>query len=202
MKMAGIENFFVRSALRVYIQRKFEAPKVLSNLNLGKDSRCIEIGCGKGAGTLLINRYVNCKQVIGIDIDPDMIKAAKRYIFHPPRWAKSIRTDNIEFVCEDATSLSFADNYFDVAFLFGVLDHILGWQKAISEIYRVLKAGGIFSFEDFLYNAPLFSRFPGHVPISKGKLKESLEKAGFSVQSFETTKFLPRCFVRAVKSRT
>ena len=46
MKMARIEKFFVRSALRVYLQRKFEAPRVLSNLNIGQGSVYLEIGCG------------------------------------------------------------------------------------------------------------------------------------------------------------
>ena len=147
MKMTRIEKFFVRSALRVYFQRKFEAPKVLSNLNLGEGNACIEIGCGHGAGTLLINQYIGCSRRVGVDIDPDMIEAARRYISRPPRWARNIRTDNIEFVYEDTTKLSFADGYFDAAFLFGVLDHITEWQKGVSEVFRVLKAGGIFSFE-------------------------------------------------------
>ncbi len=78
MKMTGIEKFLVRSALRVYFQRKFEAPRVLSHLNIGEESVCLEIGCGHGAGALLINQYIGCKRLVGVDIDPDMIRAAKR----------------------------------------------------------------------------------------------------------------------------
>ncbi len=146
MKMTRIEKFFIRSALRVYFQRRFEAPRVLSNLNIGEGSVCLEIGCGHGAGALLINQYIDCKHIVGVDIDPDMIEAAKRYISRPPRWAKKVRTDNIEFICQDATKLSFPDGYFDAAFLFAALDHITEWRKVISEVFRVLKMGGIFSF--------------------------------------------------------
>ena len=198
MKMTGIEKFFVRSALRVYLQRKFEAPKVLSNLNLSEGSICLEIGCGHGAGTLLINQYLSCKLIVGVDIDPDMIKAAKRYISHPPRWAKNIRTDNIEFICQDATKLSFPDRCFDAAFLFGVLDHITEWQKTVPEIFRILKVGGIFSFEEFLLGESSRNRY-GHVAIGEAELKDILERSGFSIQGFEMMKRLPRCFVRAVK---
>lgn len=199
MKMTGIEKLLIRSALRVYFQRKFEAPKVLSNLDIGKESACLEIGCGHGAGTLLISQYIGCNHIIGVDIDPDMIVAAKKYISRPPGWARNIRTDNIEFSCQDATKLSFPDDYFDAAFLFGVLDHITEWRKAVSEVFRVLKTGGIFSFEDFLLGESSNNHY-GHVFIGEAWLKDALESSGFSIQSFETTKRLRRCLVRAVKS--
>ena len=135
MKMTRIEKFFVRSAPRIYFQRKFEAPKVLSNLNLSKGSVCLEIGCGHGAGALLTNQYIDCKSITGIDIDPDIIESARRYIAHPPGWARKIKTDNIEFLCQDATGLSFPDGHFDAAFLSGALEHIPEWQKAVAEVF-------------------------------------------------------------------
>jgi len=198
MKMRRIEKFFIRSALRVYLQRKFEAPRVLSNLNLGEGSVCLEIGCGHGAGALLINQYIGDKRIVGVDIDPDMIEAAKRYISRPPRWARNIRTDNIEFICQDAAELSFPDCYFDAAFLFGVLDHIKEWRQVVAEVFRVLKVGGIFSFEEFLLSPSNNGRW-GHVSIAEAELKDVLERAGYAIQSFEMTKRLHRCFVRAVK---
>ncbi len=199
MKMTRIEKFFVRSALRVYFQRKFEAPLVLSNLDVGSGCTCLEIGCGHGAGALLINQYLSCKRVIGVDIDPGMIEKAKRYITRPPRWARDIRTDNIDFICLDATKLSFSDGYFDAAFLFGVLDHIKEWRQAVREIFRVLNTGGIFSFEEFLLSPSANGRW-GHVSVGEAELRDALETAGYSIQSFERTKRLPRCFVRAVKN--
>ena len=199
MKMIGLEKFFVRSALRVYFQRRFEAQKVLANLDLSRGSVCLEIGCGHGAGALLINQYLDCKLIVGVDIDPDMIQAAKKYIYRRPRWARNIRTDNIEFVCQDAAKLSFPDSCFDAAFLFGVLDHITEWPKVIPEVFRVLKAGGFFSFEEFLLGESSKNRF-GHVAISEMELKDILTRSGFSIQSFEMTKHIPRCFVRAVKN--
>ncbi len=199
MKMTGIEKFLVRSALRVYFQRKFEAPRVLSDLNIGEGSVCLEIGCGHGAGALLINQYIGCKRIVGVDIDPDMIEAAKRYIYRPPGWARNIRIDNIEFVCQDAAELSFPDGCFDAAFLFGVLDHIKEWQQAIFEVFRVLKAGGVFSFEEVLLSPSNNGRLR-HVSIAEAELKRELKNSGFSIQSFEVTKRLHRCFVRAVKS--
>lgn len=198
MKMTGLEKFFIRSPLRVYFQRKFEAKKVLADLGLPRDSVCLEIGCGQGAGTLLINRYLGCKQVIGVDIDPDMIESAKKYLTRPPGWAKDIRTDNIELLCQDAAGLAFPDGHFDAAFLFGVLDHIKDWRGVIGEVYRVLKAGGVFSFEEFLLKKSAENRL-GHVSITEQEMVEALTKTGFEIRSLEITRRMHRCFIKAVK---
>ena len=171
---------------------------VLSNLNVSKDSICLEIGCGGGAGALLINQHLDCQRVIGVDIDPDMIKAARRYISRPPRWARNVRTDNIEFVCQDAAELPFPDAHFDAAFLFGVLDHIKDWQAVIAEVFRVLKPGGVFSFEEFLLSTSTKNRWE-HVSIREAELRKALTGQGFSIRSFQVMKYIPRCFVRAVK---
>jgi len=199
MKMNGLEKLFIRSPFRVFLLRKFEADKVLKGLDVSPDGVCLEIGCGLGAGTLLINRYLDCRQVIGVDIDPDMIDSANRYIYRPPGWADGINTHNIEFDCQDAAELSFPDGYFDTVVLFGVLDHIREWPRVINEVFRVLKPGGIFSFEEFLLGSSAEKRF-GHVSITRLKLEEALTQAGFRISSFETGKLIPHCFVRAEKT--
>lgn len=200
MKMTKVEKFFVRSPLRVYFQRKFEAPGVLANLDLAEGSLCLEIGCGHGAGTLLINQYLCPKLVVGVDIDPDMIEAARRYIAHPPQWARQTRTNNIEFVCQDATRLSFPDGYFDAAFLFATLEHITEWRQALAEVSRVLKPGGVFSFEEFLLAESSGYRF-GHVIIAEAELRDTLARTGFSIRGFNKAKFMSsRYFIKAVKN--
>ena len=128
-----------------------------------------------------------------------MIEVAERYIARPPRWTRNIKTDNIEFICQGSTKLSFSNDYFDAAFLFGVLDHTTEWRKVVSEVFRVLKRGGVFSFEDFLLGKSSNSRY-GHVAIGEAELKETLKSSEFSIQSFEMTKYLPQCLARAVKS--
>jgi ubiquinone/menaquinone biosynthesis C-methylase UbiE len=196
--MNRLEKLFIRSPLRVYFLRKSEAVLVLSHLGLPPGSVCLEVGCGVGVGTLLINRYLNCRRVIGVDIDPEMIASARRYLSRPPGWAKGTRRDNIDLICEDASRLSFFDGYFDAAFHFAVLDHIKDWEGVISEVYRVLKPGGVYSFEEFLLSPAGNGRW-GHVSIAEREIRRVLEKCGFLIQSFEMTKRLPRCFVRATK---
>ena len=69
--------------------RRLESPRVLSDLGIGERSVCLDIGCGSGMGALLINQYLDCEKVVGIDVDPDMVAAAEEYVSHPPKWAKS-----------------------------------------------------------------------------------------------------------------
>jgi len=185
--------------------RKLEAPKVLSNLNIGKKNVCLEIGCGRGVGLLLINQYLDCDKIIGLDVDPDMIKNAKEFLSQPPKWAKNIRTDNIELFNNNATNLNFLDQNFDAVFLFGVLHHILEWKKVISEIYRILKLGGILSFVEEILIPKYFSNIHSSKEsnyfkyniIYKENLIKFLKQLGFSKISIK--RFLTSCFIRVKK---
>lgn len=47
---------------------------------------------------------------------------------------------------EDLTRLSFRDKLFDVVISLDVLEHVGNYEKALREIYRVLKVGGTFIF--------------------------------------------------------
>jgi ubiquinone/menaquinone biosynthesis C-methylase UbiE len=51
----------------------------------------------------------------------------------------------LTFQAADAAALPFDNESFDVIISFGVLHHIEGWQKALSEIKRVLKTRRLFS---------------------------------------------------------
>ncbi len=203
MKLAGIQKLLVCNPFRVYLQRMFEAPRVCGSITLARGCTCIEIGCGCGAGALCINRSFECIRLVCVDSDPEMIACAQSYISHPPQWARTIRTDNIIFACEDATRLPYSTDSFDAAFLFGALNSIQEWPCAIAEAFRVLKPGGIFSFKEALRPESFFylSRLYGYVPhIAEDELRACLKQAGFSISRFAVNRLLPGCFVTAVKA--
>ena len=201
MELTWLEKTLMHTSIRAWFQRRFEARRVLSDVRLGKDAVCLEVGCGNGVGALLIGQFLSPARIVAIDVDQDSVERARRYAASPPGWARGITTGGIEFACEDAAAMSFAEGTFDAAFLFGVLHHIVDWRGAIREVGRTLKPGGVFSFEEVLMmrSIPWFSRRFGHVPFGADDLREALTSAGFDIESFKLMRLLPGCFVRAVK---
>ena len=207
MRLRNLEKCFNHSHLRVYFQRKFEAPRAFSGLGVGEGGTCLEIGCGQGAGALLINQYLGPDRVVCVDIDRENIELARLYTSSPPKWARNARSDNINFFCGDAARLAFVDSSFSAVFLFGALHHIREWRSVIAEVFRVLKVGGVFALEEALFPDSFFyfNWLSGHVPITEAEMRDALVRSGFSIPRFEITKRfemtsrLPACSVRAVK---
>ena len=88
-----------------------------------------------GASTGIIDNILakSFKEVIGTDIDKEAIVFAK----------KSFKKKNLKFKVEDAMKLTFKDNSFDVVICTHVYEHVPNPKKLFSEIYRVLKPGGV-----------------------------------------------------------
>lgn len=98
---------------------------------------------GTGAGRIAIGLHeIGFKNVIGVDIAPEMIAAARR--------AAKILEYPVPFRVGDATRLNFGDELFEGAiFGFNGLMQIPQQEnrrKALGEICRVLKPGGWFVF--------------------------------------------------------
>ncbi len=200
-KMRLIERIVLFNPVRVYLQRKYEAPRVLAFLPCLELSTCLEIGCGHGAGALLITHYTGCNCLKAIDNNPEIIKKARRKLSRPPRWAKNIPLKGIHFQQKDASKMKFKDESFEAVFHFHFLSHNIRWEVVIAEVYRVLKPNGVYSFEELLIpDSPLFfNDFFGHVPITVTKLQEAFIRTGFKIEQFECGKWSKLCFVTVRK---
>ena len=101
--------------------------------------KVLEVGSGRGGGTSFISRYYNPSTITGLDYSASAIKLSKK--LHG-------NISNINFVKGDAESLPFDDNSFD-AVINVESSHCYGSMESfISEVYRVLKKGGHFSWAD------------------------------------------------------
>jgi ubiquinone/menaquinone biosynthesis C-methylase UbiE len=181
--------------------RRIEVPRVLDGLALPAGARVLEIGCGDGYGALLVRRALAPAMVVGLDLDPAMLHAARRTRARPPRSLRSADAPPVSLVCGDATALAFPDAAFDAVVLFGMLHHVTAWREAVAEVYRVLVPNGVFAFEEVLLSArPLWlNRWWGHVPFGADEVREAVTSDGFRVDRFERSGFLPMCIVRAAK---
>ena len=103
---------------RIKLSKRFSDPY------LEKRNLILEIGCGTGSFTKLINR----SGYIGLDIDFDAVKVANKYCM------------NCQFIVASAMNLPFRDNIFDLICIWGVFDEIPagGEKHVVTEAQRTL----------------------------------------------------------------
>lgn len=98
----------------------------------------LDIGCGGGKAVRLFHALADNAVVHGIDISPDMAALAVRAN------RKGIRTGHVDIVQGDVTALPYGDNSFDIITAFDTINFWTDFDKAMSEVCRVLKKDGVF----------------------------------------------------------
>ncbi|OGL47190.1 MAG: hypothetical protein A2W05_04510 [Candidatus Schekmanbacteria bacterium RBG_16_38_10] len=92
--------------------------------------RLLDIACGAGYGTALLLKH-GC-MVAGADYDEQAVGDAHTKFKHG------------NFVRTDALNIPFKDKAFDALVSFETIEHVYDGNRFLSEVYRVLKPGGIF----------------------------------------------------------
>ena len=77
MLMNSIEYWAMNNPIRAFVQRHYEAPRLRRLFN-GKADNVLEIGCGQGTGATIIYDLFSPQRYVGIDLDPRMIRRARR----------------------------------------------------------------------------------------------------------------------------
>jgi SAM-dependent methyltransferase/ABC-type molybdate transport system substrate-binding protein len=100
------------------------------------EGTAIDLGCGPGQMAVILAKQTKLK-VTGLDIEPEAIEAGRRHA------QEQGLADRVSFVCADAHSLPFPDNYANLIVSKGTLPFLRDQAQAIREVYRVLKPGGV-----------------------------------------------------------
>ncbi len=111
--------------------------------------RVLEIGCGSGAFTTFVARAVGpTGRVEALDIQPAMLAQLEQKLNKPA--FQDIQ--NITLHRASAYQLPFGDSELDLVYLITVLPEIPDQERALAEIDRVLKPGGILAVAELLFD--------------------------------------------------
>ena len=102
-----------------------------------RGAEALDVGCGGG---ILAEEFAGMGfRVTGIDPSEPSLATARRH-------AKSMGLP-IDYRQGTGESIPFADQTFPVIYCCDVLEHVRDLPKVMSEIYRVMKPGGVFFFD-------------------------------------------------------
>lgn len=107
--------------------------------HLHRGMHVLDVGCGPGAITAGFAEVVAPAPVIGIDIQPALVAHAQ---------ASGCGYANLRFEVADLYRLPFADATFDAVFANGVLMHLGEPMRALAQMRRVLRPGGVVGVRD------------------------------------------------------
>ena len=98
----------------------------------------VDVGCGLGyLGMIYWPYFGRSGQYNGIDISPELVKQATKKSKHWATGGKAV------FKTGDAYKLPLPDNFADVVMCQTLMMHLKEPQKALAEMFRVTKPGGI-----------------------------------------------------------
>ena len=110
--------------------------------------RLLDCGCGMGALTTSLADWLAPGEVIGIDREPSQVEAARA-------WAAEKNIQNVHFEIGNIYEIPYPDSSFDAVFAFTVLEHLREPRRAMGEMRRVLKSGGVAGIYDPDYETML-----------------------------------------------
>jgi len=128
---------------------RFEAERarpsrdLIARIPLKNPRRILDLGCGSGLSTLELRRAYPEAEIVGADLSPDMLAAARK------------RLPDVQFVEGDAAA--FDTRGFDLVFANALFQWVPGHLGVVARIARDLPAGGALAFQ-----APDNAEEPSH----------------------------------------
>ncbi len=112
------------------------AAEFIAWLSVPPGVRWLDVGCGTGALTATLVRLAAPREVIGIDPSPGFVAHATR----------AVPDSRVRIEVGDAQALAAADGSFDATVSGLVLNFVPRPDRAMAEMARVTRAGGVVAF--------------------------------------------------------
>ena len=138
------------SVLRSHRWRTAENSAAYLLPHLAEDARVLDVGCGPGTITAGLADRVPRGHVTGIDAAPSVIEQAREAAGGRP---------NLDFTTGDVYALDYPDASFDVVHTHQVLQHLGDPVRALREMRRVTRPGGLVAVRDGDYGGMTW--YPG-----------------------------------------
>jgi ubiquinone/menaquinone biosynthesis C-methylase UbiE len=150
--------------------------QAIERMQIPAQATVLDVGCGSGWAARLMAQSAREGRVVGIDVSDEMVRLARD---------ESLDCPNVEFRVASAEQLPFDDNQFTHAFSMESLYYYSDIERALGEVRRGLKSGGIFVVVVDLYreNEPShqwidFLKVPVQL-LSAVEYGSLFERAGF-----------------------
>jgi len=150
-------------------------------LNLWNNMKVLDVGAGIGGSAFYMARRYGLN-VHGVDLSTNMTGIAQQY----RREMEPEVTHRTQFNVEDATSMAYPSNFYDVVYSRDTLIHIEDKLSLFKKFYGTLKAGGKIMISDYCVgekeHTPRFKEYLAQRDYRLTTIKNygaMLEQAGF-----------------------
>ena len=169
---------------------------------LKRDMNILELACGSGQLSLRLSTHVQLWEAT--DFSENMIREAK----------KKSCSGRLHFSVQDATNLPYADSSFDAVVIANALHIMPNPERALSEIRRVLKPGGLLYAPTFVHGKGAGFRlrtrllslagFRVYSPWTAGEFADYISGRGFEVTKTELLgkSLAPLCYLEAKNTKS
>jgi SAM-dependent methyltransferase len=144
------------SVLRSHTWRTAENSAAYLLPHLKPHMRILDVGCGPGTITAGLARYVPDGRVTGIDSAQAVVGQARE---------QAADQANVDFAVGEVYALDYPDGTFCVTHAHQVLQHLSDPVRALREMRRVTKPGGLVAVRDADYGAMAW--FPDSGPLDE-----------------------------------
>jgi len=163
---------FIGRFLDSDVRRAMQPPdELIARSGVRAGMKVLEVGCGSGAYTTFVARALGPEgEVAALDIQPAMLRQLEAKLAKPAY--QDIH--NITLHEASAYDLPFEDGTLDLVYMVTVFPEIPERARALAEVLRVLKPGGLLAITELLFD-------PDY-PLMRTTVKQG-EQASFVVDA-------------------
>ena len=155
-------------------------------MNIREGSRVLDVGCGVGGPAREIAKFTGAN-IVGLNNNDYQIERATRYAENEGL------SNQLQYVKGDFMQMSFPDNSFDAVYAIEATVHAPNLEGIYSEIFRVLKPGGVFGVYEWLMKDEYDNDNPRHreirLGIEEGDGISNMEKIEVALEAMKAAGF-------------